>query len=201
MWNSQYMQNSSFQNFRLHFLINYGSLLFWLPHCQRSTCPVKASSLRAKDISECVAWYWTSPSRPFLNTGTNLKVSFIFLPDFWPGTRSILSFGLWFASQYHADTILQKQAARSLPGKGTLAILIYILQQIRPSFSTFPQCAFSVVPFHHLAIWSCETGRVVQEWGKQERRSQAVLGSSPSAVICVAQDKPMKFLQAPFSHL
>lgn len=66
--------------------------------------PGKPSSLRARDISESVLSCWTSPSRAFLNTGTNLKASLIFPPDFWPGTHNILSFRLWFTSQYHADT-------------------------------------------------------------------------------------------------
>lgn len=126
------MQNSSFQNFRPHFLIKYGSLLFRLPHCQHSICPVKASSLMAKDNSECVAWYWTSPSRSLLNTGTNLQVSFIFFPGFWPATHNILSFGLWFTFQDHADNSSETevQAARTLPCKGTRVILINSLQHI-----------------------------------------------------------------------
>ena len=52
-------------------------------------------------------------SRAFLNTGTNLKVSFICSPDFWPETHNILPFSVWFTFQYHADiSTHQKQKCK-----------------------------------------------------------------------------------------
>lgn len=48
------------------------------------------------------------PFYTFLHTGTNLKVSYIFFPGFWPGTHNILSFSLWFTFQ----NIMQTQFTR-----------------------------------------------------------------------------------------
>lgn len=51
-------------------------------------------------------------SRAFLNTGTNLKVSFICSPDFWPETHNILPFSVWFTFQYHADISTHQKQKR-----------------------------------------------------------------------------------------
>lgn len=106
------------------------------------------------------------PSRSFLNTGTNQKVSFIFSPDFWPRTYDILSFSLWFTFRYHADTTSETEvrASRILLSKGAHVTCINVLQQTT-SLNLPPMSLSCCYIFHHLAIWGCETGTMAQKRG------------------------------------
>lgn len=200
------MQNSSFENLRHHFLINYGSLLLGWPHCPHSIRPVKASSLRARDIPECVASWWASPSRAFLHTGTNLNLLYLLYRLLgWNTENFVFQFMVYFpvSCRHLNSSETEVQAARTLPTRGTLVILITFRDRPNHPFQLCPSepsllLHFIIQQFGVVtqAVWPRREAerelRVRQSWAP---------ASVPSLGSCVAQDKPMMLLQPPFSHL